>query len=52
MNEEPSMTNQQLIDTLRRAGESVKDQIALSFLLTMAADRIERLDASLYGEIR
>ena len=36
------MTNQELINTLRKASES-QDNIALKMLLMMAADRIERL---------
>ena len=42
------MTNQELIDTLKKASES-QDNIALKMLLIMAAERIERLHASLYG---
>ncbi len=37
------MTNEELIKTLRIASESVKDNIALSMLLTMSAERIESL---------
>lgn len=42
------MTNQELIDTLRKASES-QDNIALKMLLIMAAERIERQHATLYG---
>jgi hypothetical protein len=35
------MTDQELIDTLKRASESVGDNIPLKFLLLMAAERIE-----------
>lgn len=38
------MTNEELISTLRTASESVKDNIALSMLLIMAAERIEDLN--------
>ncbi len=45
------MTNQELIDTLRKASESQdKDNIALRMLLIMAAERMERLHLALYGE--
>lgn len=37
------MTNEELIKTLHTASESVKDNIALSMLLTMAAERIQEL---------
>lgn len=43
------MTNQELIDTLRKASES-QDNIALRMLLIMAAERMERLHASLYED--
>jgi hypothetical protein len=43
------VTNQELIDTLKKASES-QDNIALRMLLIMAAERIERLHASLYGD--
>ena len=43
------MTNQELIDTLKKASDS-QDNIALRMLLIMAAERIERLHASLYGD--
>ena len=43
------MTNRELIDTLKKASES-QDNIALEILLSMAAERIERLHAALYGE--
>jgi hypothetical protein len=43
------VTNQELINTLKKASES-QDNIALKMLLTMAAERIERLHASLYGD--
>jgi hypothetical protein len=42
------VTNQELIDTLKKASKS-QDNIALQMLLTMAAERIERLHAALYG---
>ena len=38
------MTNEELIKTLRTASESVNNNIALSMLLIMAADRIEKLN--------
>lgn len=37
------MTNEELINTLRTASESVKENIALSMLLIVAAERIESL---------
>ena len=43
------MTNQELINTLRKASES-QDNIALKMLLIMAAERMERLHSSLYGD--
>lgn len=43
------MSNQELINTLRKAAES-QDNIALKMLLIMAAERIERLHSSLYGD--
>ena len=43
------MTNQELIDTLKKASDS-QDNIALKMLLILAAERIERLHASLYGD--
>jgi hypothetical protein len=43
------VTNQELIDTLKKASDS-QDNIALKMLLIMAAERIERLHASLYGD--
>ncbi len=43
------MTNQELIDTLRKASES-QENIALKMLLIMAADRMERLHSALYGD--
>ena len=43
------MTNQELINTLKKASES-QDNIALRMLLILAAERIERLHASLYGD--
>ena len=43
------MTNQELIKTLKTASES-QDNIALKMLLIMAAERIERLHLSLYGD--
>ena len=42
------MTNQELIDTLKTASES-QENIALKMLLIMAAERIERQHAALYG---
>jgi hypothetical protein len=44
------LTNQELIKTLRIASESVQDNIALSMLLIIAAERIERQHAALYGD--
>jgi hypothetical protein len=41
------VTNQELIDTLKKASES-QDNIALKMLLIMAAERIERQHAALY----
>lgn len=35
------MTNKELIDTLRIASKQYKDNIPLSMLLAMAADKIE-----------
>lgn len=43
------MTNQELINTLRKASES-QDNIALRMLLIMAAERMERLHHALYGD--
>lgn len=43
------MTNQELISTLKKASES-QDNIALQMLLIIAAERIERLHAALYGD--
>ena len=43
------MTNQELINTLRKASES-QDNIALKMLLIMDAERIERLHRALYGD--
>ena len=43
------MTNQELINTLRKASES-EDNIALKILLIMAAERMERLHLALYGD--
>lgn len=37
------MSNEELIKTLHKASESVKDNIALSVLLIMAAERIKEL---------
>jgi hypothetical protein len=42
------MTNQELINTLRKASES-QDNLALKMLLIMAAERMERLHNALYG---
>jgi hypothetical protein len=42
------MTNKELIDTLKKASEG-QDNIALKMLLIMAAERIERQHATLYG---
>ena len=44
-----SMTDKELIDTLKKASESQEDNIALKFLLIMAAERIERHHAALFG---
>ena len=38
------MTNEELISTLTTASESVKNNISLSMLLKIAADRILELD--------
>ena len=43
------MTNQELINTLRKASES-QDNIALKMLLIMAGERMERLHHALYGD--
>ena len=43
------MTNQELINTLRKASES-QDNIALKMLLIMAAERMESLHLTLYGD--
>ena len=43
------MTNKELIDTLKTAAES-QENIALKMLLIMAAERIERQHAALYGD--
>ena len=43
------MTNQELINTLRKASES-QDNIALRMLLIYAAERIERQHSALYGD--
>jgi hypothetical protein len=43
------MTNRELADVLKKASES-QDNIALKMLLIMAAERIERLHAALYGD--
>jgi len=40
------MTNEELINTLTKASES-QDNIALKFLLMMAAERIKELDNEL-----
>jgi hypothetical protein len=42
-------TNKELIKTLRIASESNKDDIPLAMLLIIAAERIERQHAALYG---
>ena len=42
------MTNKELIDVLKKASES-QDNFALKMLLIMAAERIERQHAALYG---
>ena len=42
------MTNEELIKTLKTASES-QDNIALKMLLLIAAERIERQHATLYG---
>jgi hypothetical protein len=39
------MTNEELIKTLRTASKSVDGNIALSMLLTIAAERIEELSS-------
>jgi hypothetical protein len=44
------VTNQELINTLRKASES-QDNIALKMLLIMAAERMERLHSALYGDM-
>lgn len=43
------MTNQELINTLRKASES-QDNIALKMLLIMSAERIQRLHSALYRD--
>lgn len=43
------MTNQELINILRKASES-QDNIALKMLLIYAAERIERQHSALYGD--
>lgn len=43
-----SMTDKELIDTLKKASES-QDNIALKILLNIAAERIERHHAALFG---
>lgn len=43
------MTNEELIKTLKTASES-QDNIALKMLLLIAAERIERQHAALYGD--
>lgn len=43
------MTNDELITTLKTAAEA-QDNIALKMLLIMAAERIERQHAALYGD--
>jgi len=42
------VTNEELIKTLKTASES-QDNIALKMLLLIAAERIERQHAALYG---
>ena len=42
------MTDKELIDTLKKASES-QDNIALKILLNIAAERIERHHAALFG---
>lgn len=42
------VSNKELIDTLKKASES-QDNIALKMLLIMAAERIDRQHAVLYG---
>lgn len=49
-NQTDKMTNIELIKTLRIASESIKDDIALAMLLIIAAERIERQHAALYGD--
>ncbi len=41
------MTNQELIETLNKAAESVKYNIPLHFLLTTASERITQLDSKI-----
>lgn len=37
------MTDREIIETLKKAAESVKDNIAMSMLLIVAAERIQEL---------
>lgn len=37
------MTDNELVETLKKAAEQYKDNIPLSFLLKMAAERVETL---------
>ena len=38
------MTNDEIVETLNKAAESAKDNIAMSMLLIVAAERIKHLD--------
>lgn len=44
------MTDREIIETLNKAAESVKDNIALSVLLIMAAERIQELSEGSHDE--
>jgi len=39
-----SMTNYEIVETLNKAAESAKDNIAMSMLLIVVAERIKHLD--------
>lgn len=39
-----SMTNKEIVETLNKAAEFVKDNIAMRMLLIVAAERIKHLD--------
>jgi hypothetical protein len=43
------MTNQELIQTLNTASNSIKDNIPLSMLLILAAERIQALEVIING---